>query len=221
MLESIERHDGISFELDLIASKKSSADEHDGWKVKYPEEDQSETSFDSWNIQSDECPAALPQYLLSLVANFLLHGPLSLHRAQPSLSRGSSSTWNIDTLSIEIIGGGRTYTNPYDGQMHTVPNWVVDDTEQALETHVIAMLYSSGALSGLVRAVRLLTDGEVKHECVVDPFEPADEEFLAALGVGESLQANSRATAYLGSHFKAKYGSFDDYMEELRSTVTY
>ncbi|KAE9400272.1 hypothetical protein BT96DRAFT_1018957 [Gymnopus androsaceus JB14] len=202
MLESIERHDGISFELDLIAFKKSSADEHDGRKVKYPKE--SETSFDWWNIQSDDRPAALPRYLLSLVANFLLHGPLSLHRAQPSLSGGSSSTWNIDTLSIEIISGRRTYTNPYDGQMHTVPSWVVDDTEQALETHVMAMLYSSGALSGLVRAVRLLTD--------------ADEEFLAALGVGESLQANSRATAYLGSRFKAKYGSFDEYMEELRST---
>ncbi|KAE9402454.1 hypothetical protein BT96DRAFT_937119 [Gymnopus androsaceus JB14] len=110
-------------------------------------------------------PAPLTQTLFSMLAKFLLHGPLGLHMKS---SQSSDSTWNIDTLSVDIVGVGKTYTNPYDSQIYTVPIEVVEDTEEGLGVYFMEKVCSSGALSGRVRVVRLLVDGEVKRECVID-----------------------------------------------------
>ncbi|KAE9383596.1 hypothetical protein BT96DRAFT_1027136 [Gymnopus androsaceus JB14] len=127
---------------------------------------QCEYTFRWWG---DGGPAPLTRNLFSMLAKFLLHGPWGLQIGEsPSSDSDSKTLWNIDTLSVDIIGGGTTFTNPYDGQHYIVPTKVVENTEQGLHGNLMGTLCLSGALSGRVRVVRLLVDGELKHECVVD-----------------------------------------------------
>jgi len=149
---------------------------------------QSETRFWWWGTIG---PGPLTKQLCNMIARFLLHGPLGLPKNSTSEPRvdsssGSSSRWSIDTLSIEIISGiETTYTNPYDGQSFRVPSIVVEDAERGMEEHLIGTMCSSGALSGRIRVVRLLVDGKVKRECVVDPekeFPPAEKSDWASYG---------------------------------------
>ncbi|KAE9396968.1 hypothetical protein BT96DRAFT_941293 [Gymnopus androsaceus JB14] len=231
MLESIDRHGGVSFELDLAVIKTRSLslslslDNVNSWKRirQDAEEDmggmggashmhtrksllsflhpnqkcrnmrvsfriQSETRFWWWGTIG---PGPLTKQLCKMITRFLLHGPLGLPKDSTSehksdSSSGSSSRWSIDTLSIEIISGiGTTYTNPYNGQSFTVPSRVVEDAERGIEAHLIGNLCLSGALSGRIRVVRLLVDGKVKRECVVDPekkFSPREKSDWALYG---------------------------------------
>ncbi|KAE9404323.1 hypothetical protein BT96DRAFT_916891 [Gymnopus androsaceus JB14] len=127
---------------------------------------QCENRFWWWGNGS---PAPLTRNLFIMLAKFLLHGSLGLQiRESPSSDSDAKTLWNIDTLSVEIIGSGMTFTNPYDGQHYIVPTKVVEDTETQLRQYLMNRLCLNGALSGRVRVVRLLVDGELKHECVID-----------------------------------------------------
>ncbi|KAE9404324.1 hypothetical protein BT96DRAFT_973187 [Gymnopus androsaceus JB14] len=210
MLESIDRQDGVSFELDLIvlAGRTHRSGLERIYRIRHEEiwaewvvlpictyivpnvpllstqapslaitHSKCKNLYVSFRIQcensfrwsGDGGPAPLTQNLFSMLAKFLLHGPWGLQIGEsPSSDSDSKTLWNIDTLSVDIIGSGTTFTNPYDGQHYTVPTKVVENTEQALRGNLMGTLCLSGALSGRVRVVRLLVDGELKHECVVD-----------------------------------------------------
>lgn len=118
----------------------------------------------------------MTRHLFSMLANFLLYGPLGLHREATSDSDSESDTskgcsiWNIDILSVEIIGSGTMFTNPYDpanGQYYEVPSDVVENTKKEMSGN-LNKLCSSGALTGRVRVVRLIVDGTTEDEWVID-----------------------------------------------------
>ncbi|KAE9396533.1 hypothetical protein BT96DRAFT_941642 [Gymnopus androsaceus JB14] len=196
MLESIDRQDGVSFELDLIIL------EHRPYRI-LQEEIWAEwvvlpictyivpnlrpltqtpslahskcknlhVSFRTHcenNFWDDGGSAPLTRNLFSMLGKFLLQGPAGLHTwGSPSSDSDAKTLWNIDTFSVEIIGGGTTFTNPYDGQHYVVPTKLVEDTGRSLGEY-LGLLCSSRALSGRVRVVRVLVDGELKHECAID-----------------------------------------------------
>lgn len=215
MLESIERHDGVSFELDLSIMKSPSSLDVDIWakldvwaewvvlpictyviptvqaqsglgehpaslaltkskcqNMRVSCRIQSETELWWWGTVG---PSPLTRGLFTMLANFLLRGPSGL-RKDPKNINSDGSTWCIDTLSLDIIGHGTSYVNPYNGQHYTVPSEVVEDAEQELRSHLINTVCSSGALSGRVRVVRLLVDGKVKYESIIDQTKSLSAE---------------------------------------------
>ncbi|KAF9070574.1 hypothetical protein BDP27DRAFT_1323507 [Rhodocollybia butyracea] len=110
--------------------------------------------------------ADLPRALFTMLAKFLLQGPMGLCRP-----RGASiDMWDIDTLHIDIVGTGSTFCDPVSGSLHTVPHEVVEHAETSLTMH-LERLCTSGALSGRVRVVRLAREGEVHREWFVEEGE--------------------------------------------------
>ncbi|KAJ4485416.1 hypothetical protein J3R30DRAFT_1354330 [Lentinula aciculospora] len=199
-VESIERHNGVSFQLKLAVNTL----ENRNWGgeritptwvqfplLVYPNLPLGPVSTNidinskcqnfhlSFEIQSKErfCwwgdggPAYLTQTLFNMLAQFLLHGPLGLHCSIPTKS-DVGSTWDINTLAVDII---TTFTDPNTGQLCTVPEGVVMDTHRQLSMQ-LGRVCVSGALSKRVRAVRLSVEGEIKREWLIDQGKRLSEK---------------------------------------------
>ncbi|KAF9075674.1 hypothetical protein BDP27DRAFT_1414859 [Rhodocollybia butyracea] len=116
--------------------------------------------------------AELPQNLLTMLAKFLLQGPVGLSKPQDA----SIDMWNIDTLHIDIISTGSTFHDPHNGNLLTVPqngNFLTvpsEHTEFGLAMH-LERLSTSGALSGRVRVVRLAREGVIQREWFIKQGE--------------------------------------------------
>ncbi|KAE9397389.1 hypothetical protein BT96DRAFT_75633 [Gymnopus androsaceus JB14] len=111
----------------------------------------------------------VPATLFAMLAKFLLVGPLGPQSTVKvsELARTRGSMWDIDTLSVNVMGAGTRFMNPYDGRLCTVPNEAVEDAANGLIGHMETLCFS-GALSGRVRVVRLAVEGEIKHEWVIE-----------------------------------------------------
>ncbi|KAE9383599.1 hypothetical protein BT96DRAFT_951191 [Gymnopus androsaceus JB14] len=99
---------------------------------------------------------------------------------------GIQNFMDIDTFVCGSHCEGTTFTNPYNANAMHVPTEVVENMENTTTRYLMGTLCLSGALSGRVRVVRLLVDGKLKHECVVDQTGPVggDKERLGTLWVG-------------------------------------
>ncbi|KAE9398154.1 hypothetical protein BT96DRAFT_43158 [Gymnopus androsaceus JB14] len=188
MLESIERHAGLSFWLELaVADKKSSQRKLPHvpartwialplWKYPKLHSIQSDAHSKcrnlhvSFRIQTqkrlqwigDGGIGGMTTSLFGMLAKFLLHGPLGLHS-----DASNRDLWDIDTLSVNVVGRGTSFTD-YDGQVQTVPDRIIEETERNLSKIWMNMLCTSGALSGRVRVVKFLENGQVKREWLID-----------------------------------------------------
>ncbi|KIK58155.1 hypothetical protein GYMLUDRAFT_45351 [Collybiopsis luxurians FD-317 M1] len=195
ILQSIERHGGLSFELNLAAVGIPQAEGSDyiggeelwpTWVVfplcTYPKL-QTMTGSDSssramckhlhvsFKVQS-EGPfrwqgnaglSRITRNLFTMLARFLLYGPLGLHR-----DLDSGPEWNIGSLSVDITGAGTTFLDPLDGKkLCTVPVEVIKDVECHL-SNWIDTLCCSGALSDRVGAAKLAVNREVKREWSIE-----------------------------------------------------
>ncbi|KAF9075673.1 hypothetical protein BDP27DRAFT_950311 [Rhodocollybia butyracea] len=79
----------------------------------------------SYEWLGNACLAELPRNLFTMLAKFLLQGPVGLYK--------SIDMWNIDTLHcIDVIGTGLTFHDLQNGTLHTVPSEVIEHTEISL-----------------------------------------------------------------------------------------
>ncbi|KAJ3846862.1 hypothetical protein EV368DRAFT_69575 [Lentinula lateritia] len=194
IIASIERHGGLSFELQLKVNRIPQGFGYEQilprWirfpLLMYPKslepriaasatipnskcrkfyltfEIQSQNRFSWWG---DGGPTSLTTTLFNMLAAFLLHGPLGLHHSISADPDIRANMWDIDTLVVDAIGGG--YEDPGNGQLCTVPENVVTDTQRQLYMQ-LRKICSSGALAGRVRVVTLSVAGDIKNEWSID-----------------------------------------------------
>ncbi|KIK66118.1 hypothetical protein GYMLUDRAFT_38620 [Collybiopsis luxurians FD-317 M1] len=124
---------------------------------------QSEQPFRWWG---DGGPASLTRTLFTMLAKFLLRGPLGLNKSLPKDS-DEGCMWDIDTLAIDVVGIGTTYADPVSGRLCTVPSQAVEHCRRNLGRY-LSMVCCTGALAKRVRIVRLLVEGEVKQEWFIE-----------------------------------------------------
>ncbi|KIK66119.1 hypothetical protein GYMLUDRAFT_38624 [Collybiopsis luxurians FD-317 M1] len=132
---------------------------------------QSGRAFQWWGCGG---PANLTSVLFQMLAKFLLRGPVGLNKSLPK-SSDEGCMWDIDTLVVDVIGVGTTYTDPADGQLCTVPSQLVEHCGQSLG-HYLDRVCCAGALAKRVRVVRLLVEGEVKQEWSIDQGKSLPED---------------------------------------------
>ncbi|KAJ3885060.1 hypothetical protein GG344DRAFT_83163 [Lentinula edodes] len=196
IIASIERHGGLSFELQLKVNRIPQGFGYEQilprWirfpLLVYPKslepriaasatipnskcrkcylsfEIQSQNTFSWWG---DGGPTSLTTTLFNMLAAFLLHGPLGLQYSIPAESDIRAHMWDIDTLVVDVIGGGTTFEDPDNGQLCTVPETVVTDTQRQLYMQ-LRKICRSGALAGRVRVVILSVAGDIKNEWLID-----------------------------------------------------
>ncbi|KAJ3920870.1 hypothetical protein F5877DRAFT_76721 [Lentinula edodes] len=130
----------------------------------------------------------LTQILFTMLARFLLYGPLGLYR-----NTDTNRVWNIDILTVNVMSVG-TFTDPYSGQSRPVPIEVVEESVGFLSRY-INELCTEGALSDRVRVVRFAVEGELKREWLINRGEglsPLAKKDWAAYGWKIDAQDRSR-----------------------------
>ncbi|KAJ4485417.1 cytochrome P450 [Lentinula aciculospora] len=233
VLEFIERHGGVSFKLALSVSKLP----HERleqilprWNqfalLQYPKSFQSlaQPSTNSkcrnfhftFEIQSEQKfwwlgsggPAFLARNLFSMFAEFLLHGPLGLHRSLPADS-DLGNMWDIDTLVVDVVGGGTSFTEMDSGRLCTVPDEVLEDSQRQIAMY-LDRVCCSGSLAKRVRLVKLSVDGKIKREWLIDQGKSLTvkirEEWAVYGWVIEKKEKPSKLATYETNRATWKHG---------------